>query len=143
MNLSVTIQESKISGGKPIDPNDEWTSYSTEYYESSVLKVEEGEGYGTYTVPDDTKHVYVVCVKYSDGCTFTDRRGLMKVVDVFVSVDDANKLVEAIQEEERVNDSDSLRNMWKLVIGDKEYSKFWRGYFSEFEGVQVTRMKIT
>ena len=97
------------SGGEPLNPGDEWTSYSDEYVHVEFHYLSPNvEGWGVREVEHVIGDIgeamaYLVVTRYSTGDTFSWSNGHWVPSAVCADLDTANALVKTIREAHKHN----------------------------------------
>lgn len=155
MTLWLTYSESRTGGGiSPGEENDAWPSYEDTYihFTPTGLRLDRPEDVGAHPIePFDKKvrrgdTVHVVIARYKDGDTFQSTYGNWCVVGAYLDPKRAARVTDMIREDERAEREFSMAS-WKANYGkqkrpeppqDKyEGYKPWRGYFEQFESIDV------
>lgn len=140
MKVSIQTYQRLVGGGIPHNPDDRWTSYTPETYDSGVSSVTVDED-GKYELPEGTQRAYVVWVEYGDGDTFRSQRGLISLLDVFASEEKATKLKEMVEKDYADTKMD-VGTKFRFKYEGKEHHKEWAGYFKHLERVHVNVLLV-
>lgn len=131
MKVYVTYNETR-RGGKPLSKK-RWSSREDTHVDFQLTGVCLEEPKAWYKEPFELdckelpKVVYVVLVRYSDGDTFGNSYGHGHIEGVYLSEDDAQKVVEAIR-------NDKYKS--------KETYVPWVGYFNRLESANYHPMVV-
>lgn len=86
-------------------PDDDW-GYTVSIYDSYVTSVEVcDEEYAFKTFDGIVEKVYVVLYEYWDGSTFSNDEGLIEVLDVFRTKEEASRLLERVESAMKTGES--------------------------------------
>lgn len=138
--------EQFIEGSK--DENDSWDRHDTQsgVEEIEVLLQEYHMWSEEFEIDDKIKRgqvVYVVLANYDTGDTFGRDYNKTKVVEVFTSADDAHNLVKIINNQRADYSSDGkIDRNYNFFYKNKQYYKFWEGYFESLNGARYESIQV-
>jgi hypothetical protein len=129
----VYYKEECVEGGEIIDPDDEWSSRTTEYWNSSITLVTNKlrnlkfNDYTRFDIPFKTflgKTVCVVYVIYGSGSTFGCSQGHIDIIGVYETIQEADNVVKQINAGTYNKDG---YNSWEGYFESLEYADVWTG----------------
>lgn len=137
VKVYISYQERR-SGGEPLS-NKKWSSRKDTIIDFQLKEASLQEPSSWYKESFEIecqklpKTVYVVLVRYKDGDTFGNSYGHGYIEGVYLSEDQAQKIVESIREDKYVKKG-----------GAKKFASYlpWNGYFNRLESVNYHPMMI-
>lgn len=137
IKVYVSYQENRTGGAALSD--ERWSSREDTHIDFQLKEVSLQEPSSWYKEPfeiecqDTPQVVYVVLVRYKDGDTFGNSYGHGHIEGVYLSEDQAQKVVESIREDKYV----------KKGVAKKFASYLpWNGYFNRLESVNYHPMMV-
>lgn len=117
-------------GGEKIDPSDRWSDREDTVTEFEVTGVSFNKPTGYYyqvleaNIPEDTKEVYVVHVRYSTGDTFGRETGKGRILNVCLTQEEAEAILDSIENNSHPE------------------SYIWTGYFERLEACHADKFSL-
>lgn len=144
MKIYVIYEESS-SGGEDLDPEAKWSDRADTIIDYKLI--------GSSLIKPDSWYfqefeldciekpvdVFVVLVRYSDGDTFGQSFGNGHIDGVYLTKEEAQTAVKAIEEDELIKTDPYIPRSFRN--GPYKH-KPWKSYFANFESVQCYVMKL-
>jgi hypothetical protein len=139
MPMIVVSAETEIHSVREADPNDPWDSGDTSGSVTNVIAFidpHDGHHYGSskakpMAVPFGAT-VYAVVADYSTGDTFGTSGGHAQVLDFFITVEEAEGLLEAAK----------AGGDYGFTCNGVTYSRSWVGYFENLNSLDIWEVQV-